>query len=95
METGSIEVGNKADETKILTIPTCFTAVIDKYGWRIAKVEWRVKGYTPLAWKTFENEKEARAEAQKMNDELGISEKQAFTIVGSSMWPNGNWELEE
>jgi len=69
----------------------CYHAIIDKYGWRIGSVEWRVKGYIPLAWKTFDNQEDA--EAKRMNEESGVSEKQAFEIVGSSMWPEGDWKL--
>jgi len=63
----------------------CFVAVVAKGGWQLGVAAANERGYTPIRGKTFDNEKEARAWAQGLNEHIGHTDDEAVRIVVSTM----------
>lgn len=68
--------------------------VISDSGWEIGIAVWGEQGYYPTG-KFYKTEKEAEVFCKEMNEHIGINEKQAYMIVGKTMFPRCTYTLEE
>lgn len=70
------------------TIKAAYTAVSTEIGYVVAIAEENVRGYKPQPrYGVFPTYDEASREADKLNEDLGLSKIEAIKITLSSMYP--------
>lgn len=62
-----------------------FTAIVLPSGYIIGRADYGERGYTPMKDRAFETYAEAKAAAKAMNDERGMTEREALEIVFNTM----------
>lgn len=62
-----------------------YVALVAKRGWQLGIAVANESGYHPIGGKSFANQQEARKWAERLNEHIGLSDKQAINIVISTM----------
>lgn len=62
-----------------------FTAVVQEHGFMLGRADEGVQDYTPVPGSFFTSYEEARKEAHRRNEALGLGKMEAFEIISSTM----------
>jgi hypothetical protein len=68
-----------------LDVRSAFTPIVVEEGYILGRADENIPGYTPIYAKVFDTIEEAEQTADELNERHGLTKKEAYEIIASTM----------
>lgn len=68
-----------------LDVRSAFTPIVIEDGYILGRADENIPGYTPIEYRVFDTYEEAQKMADELNESFGLSNKESYEIIMSTM----------